>query len=39
MKRRNIIQFLLAVMVHMSAMAQTAHWITADDSLVNKPNT
>ena len=37
MKRLTVFFCLLAI--SMMAMAQTAHWITADDSLVNKPNT
>ena len=37
MKRLTVFFCLLAF--SMMATAQTAHWITADDSLVNKPNT
>ena len=37
MKRLTVFFCLLAIC--MMAMAQTAHWITANDSLVNKPNT
>ena len=37
MKRILATFYLLSVLI--IATAQTAHWITADDSLVNKPNT
>ena len=37
MKRLTVFFYLLAI--SMMATAQTAHWITADDTLVNQPNT
>lgn len=37
MKRQTVLFSLLAICLLVTA--QTAHWITADDSLVNKPNT
>ena len=36
---KRLIVFFCLLAICMMATAQTVHWITADDSLVNKPNT